>query len=186
MTALSLHGLHAADHLASPREPGGFGLHAPARGLFADFHFQEPHIIDGWMRAIDAGRHMRQTHDAAVLVVDREDVVGAILRDDLSEAQLMRRVANGERRDEIRVCDLMTHRHELRALSIEALKEATVGDVIEALRNHGKRFCLIVDPTTHEIRGLIAASIVARRLSVTVDLGCASTFADVFAAIHPS
>jgi hypothetical protein len=33
-------------------------------------------------------------------------------------------------------------------------------------------------------RGLIAATLVARRLCVTVDLGRASTFADVFSAIH--
>jgi len=185
MTTLAFHGLHAADRLTTPRDTVPFGLRSPARTLFVDFRLQEPHVIDHWMRATDARRHLQHTHDSAVLVLDREEtVVGALLREDLAEERILRRVAEGEVRDEIRVADLMTPRREIRALSLHDLKDATVGDVVESLRHHGKRFCLIVDPETHEIRGLIAATLVARRLCVTVDLGRASTFADVFSAIH--
>lgn len=185
MNSLALLGLHAADHLTAPREPARFGLRSPALALIGDYRFHEPHVLDSWMRATDASRHLRHTHDAAALVLDRGDaVVGAIMREDLAEERIMRRVALGERRDDIRVADLMTPRHEIRALSVYDLKEASVVDVIEALRNHGKRFCLIVDPQSHEIRGLIAASLVARRLGLPLDVGWASTFADVFVAIH--
>ena len=185
MTTLSLHDLQTVDHLTCLRDAARVGLRSPARTLFSDFRDNEPHLIDGWMRATDASRHMHHSHDHAAMVVDRlGSVVGVILRDDLREERLMRRIANGERREEIRVHDLMTHRREIRALAADDLEHATVADVLQSLRDDGKRFCLVVDHDVHEIRGLISATEVARRLLGSVDLARPATFVEAFALIH--
>jgi CBS domain containing-hemolysin-like protein len=185
MTDLYLRGLDAADHLGVPHHGGPVGLGSPARRIFIDYRAHEPRVIDSWMRATDARRHMLQTHEPALLVVDADGVVvGAVLADDLGEDRLIRHIAAGARRDEIRVFELMTPRHAIRAIAHDDFEHATVRDVLVALRSHGERFCLIVDHRNHEIRGLVAARIVAQRLSVGAELDSASTFVDVFRAIH--
>ena len=137
------------------------------------------------MHAIDARRQMRQTHDEVAMVVDRGGhMTGTILLDDLSEERLMRRVSRGERREEIRVFDLMTHRHYIRALCIDELDHATVADVIETLRSHGERICMVVDREAHEIRGLIAANEMPRRVRATIDLSWTPTFAVIYPTDH--
>jgi CBS domain containing-hemolysin-like protein len=185
MIELSLRSLDVTDHLNLPHHDAAVGLGSPARKILIDYRSQEPRVIDSWMRATDARRHMLQTHESAMLVVNAEgSVLGAVLADDLAEDRLIRRIAAGERRDEIRVLDLMTPRHEIRVIAFSDLENATVRDVLVALRNHGRRFCLIVDDATHEIRGLVAANVVARRLAVRIDLDAAATFADVCQVIR--
>ncbi len=185
MTALQLHNVDTADHLVSPAEFSDVGLRSSALTLFTDFRRHEPLVIDGWMTATAAQQYMRQSNAKLRLVVDHGgEFIGTITLAELSEERLLKRVAAGERRNEIQVMDLMTHRHELRALDYDDLRRARVGDVIDTLRYHGERHCLVVAFRTHRIRGLIAASDVARRLHTNLDMPAAPTFADVFRVIH--
>jgi len=187
MTALRLHEVEMADHLVSPEEFADVGPYSPALSLFTDFRRHEPLVIEGAMCATDAASFMRQSHTRLRLVVDRQgEFIGTISLENLSEANLLRRVAGGETRGNIQVMDLMKHRHELRALSYDDLARALVRDVIDTLRTSGEQHCLVVDSEAHCIRGLIAASDVARRLRMDIRIGVAPTFAQIFQAVHPT
>ncbi len=182
---LPLHAMTHADHLVHPEEYSDVRLDSPALALFTDFRRHDPLVIDGWTRAVDAERAMRESHTRLRLVVDHQgEFLGTITLDDLSERQVIRKVADGERREDILVTDLMTPRRALGALSFEDLQRASVRHVIETLNSHGERHCLVVDFAHHAIRGLIAASDVARRLHMSLHLDPAPTFATIFAVVH--
>lgn len=182
---LPLHAMTSADHLVSPEEYADVGLDSPALSLFTDFRRHEPFVIDGWTSAVEAERFMRQSHTRLRLVVDHQgEFIGTVTLDDLSERRLIQRVAAGESRYDIRVMDLMTHRHQLRAMAYRDLTQARVRDVIDTLSQRGERHCLVLDVHDHAIRGLIAASDVARRLHMDLRLDPAPTFARIFAVLN--
>lgn len=185
MTIMNLRNVETVDHLVWPGEFWDVGLRSSALTLFTDFRRHEPLVLDGWMRAVDAARFMAQSHAKLRLVVDHGgEFIGTITRDDLSEQRLLKQVAAGQNREDIQVLDLMTHRHELRAMAYRDISRATVADVLETLRSNGERHCLVVNQRAHEIRGLIAASDVARRLHRHLDFQVAPTFAEIYRAIH--
>lgn len=185
MTDLKLHGLARADHLVTPIEQGTVKLGSPALGIVTDFRCHEPVAFSGSMRAADASRLMALTRARLRLVVDeRGEFLGVVTDRDLCESRLMMRVAAGEHRDQILVRDLMCHRRDLSAFEYEELAEASVRDVLDALHDSGCRHCLVVDSGTHSIRGLIAASDIARRLRMEVEFDSRPTFSAIFAALH--
>ncbi|MBX3706112.1 MAG: CBS domain-containing protein [Pseudomonadales bacterium] len=185
MTILKLHGLDRADHLVTPIEQGTVKPGSPALSIVTDFRLHEPIAFSGSMRAADALRLMAQTHARLRLVVDeRGEFLGVVTDRDLCESRLLKRVAAGERRDQILVRDLMCHRRDLDAFEYRELADASVRDVLDALHDSGCRHCLVVESDTHSIRGLIAASDVARRLRMGVEFDSRPTFCEIFAALH--
>ena len=171
MSKLTLHPVDQAEHLVYPGDFHDLGLNSSALTLFTDFKRHDPLVVEAWMTAADAAEEFRQTHTHLRLVVDRRgEFVGTITRTDLSETNLLKRIAAGEPRREVRVMDLMRHRHQLRALSYRDLQQATVGDVVETLKSSGAQHCLVVDFDSHSIRGLIAASDVAKKLHIDIDM----------------
>lgn len=185
MTVLALHPVETTDHLVSPNEYFDVDLHSPALSVFTDFRKHEPVVVDGMMRAVDAALALRQSLPRLRLVVDRSgEFIGTVTQRELSEPNLLRRVAAGTSREDLLVMDVMKHRHEHRALWYDDLAHATVRDLIDTLRSNGESHCLVVEGDTHSIRGLIAASDVERRLHVTRPTDPAPTFAEIFAAVH--
>lgn len=185
MTVLALHTVETADHLVSPEEFSDINLQSPALSVFTDFRKHEPVVIDGMMRAIDAATVLRQSLPRLRLVVDKAgEFIGTVTRHELSEPNLLRRVAAGSSRHDILVMDVMKHRHELRALWYDDLLHATVRDLIDTLHGNGESHCLVVEGNTHSIRGLIAASDMERRLHVNLMTDRPPTFSEIFAAVH--
>jgi CBS domain containing-hemolysin-like protein len=180
-----MHEVGASDHLVSPCEFSDVGLRSCALDAFTDFRRHEPYVIEGSTRAVDAALFLRQSHASLRLVVDRDnEFIGLITSKELSDANLLIRVAAGEERKEIRVVDLMKPRHELRALSYGDLQHATVKDLIETLQSNGQQHCLVINEATHNIRGFIAASDVEKRLHMNLHVGETPSFAEIFEALH--
>ena len=185
MTVLALHTVETSDHLVSPKEFFDVDLHSPALSVFTDFRKYEPVVVDGMMRAVDAALALRQSLPRLRLVVDKSgEFIGTVTQRELSEANLLRRVAAGTARQDILVMDVMKHRHELRALWYDDLHHASVKDLIDTLNGNGESHCLVVEGETHNIRGLIAASDVERRLHVNLPTDRPPTFSEIFAALH--
>lgn len=185
MKTLKLHKIDRVDHLISPEEFSDLGLHSPALSLITDFKRHEPFVVDGWMPAVDAERYMRQSHGRLRLVIDQAgEFIGTITLDDLAEGELLKKVAQGENRQEIQVTDLMKPRHEISALIYDDIRKATVADIIDTLRCSGERHCLVVDDKHHWIRGLIAASDIALRLHIEFDFNSPPSFADILAVVQ--
>jgi len=185
MTVLALHAVEAIDHLVSPTDYADVNLHSPALNVFTDFHKHEPLAFEGMMRAVDAALDLRQSRPRLRLVVDRAgEFIGTVTYRELSEINLLRRVANGMAREDLLVMDVMKHRHEHRALWYDDLSHASVKDLVDTLQDSGESHCLVVEGETHNIRGLIAASDVERRLHINLRTDRAPTFAEIFAALH--
>ena len=184
MKTLSLHDVDSSDSLVWPEDFAEIDLHAPALTLLTDFHRHEPLVVNGDMHASEAERLLRQSHVGMKLVgSSRGEFIGTVSRDALSEANRIKRIAAGFEPADLRVRDMMTPRHQIQAIDLDALGSACVGDIVETLRFHGQRHCLVVDPAQHHICGLIAASDIARRLHVNLDVDGPPTFAQIHDAV---
>jgi len=185
MKILELHPLDAVDHLVWPDDHIELTLESPARSVFTDFHRSEPLVINADMAASEAARLLGQSHTGMHLVLDGHgDFVGLVGRAELSERNRILRVAGGESLDALTVRDQMIPRHRIRAMDLEALEDARVADVVETLRFHGDRHCLVVRQSDHHICGIIAASDIARRLHMRIDVDGPPTFAQIYSALR--
>lgn len=187
MKTLELHPLDAVDQLVWPDDHADLTLESSARAVFTDFHDSEPLVVNSDMLAAEASRLLGQSHAGMYLVLDGHGTfVGLVGRAQLSERNRLLRVAGGESLDTLTVRDQMIPRHQIRAIDLEALDGATVADVVETLRFHGDRHCLVVRQEDHHICGLIAASDIARRLHMRIEVDGPPTFAEIHAAVRGS
>ena len=181
MKNLSLFNIDTTDYLIHPEDFTGTALTSPALELLSDFKYSQPTIIDAHTNAANALEIMQHEHSHLKLVINKDDeMIGLIHLDQLSDQAIMRRIANGERRSEISIMDLMTPRHKIKALAYQQLKASTIADVINTLQTSGELYCLVVDRETHQIRGVISAEEISKRLHIPVHVHKAPTFLNIF------
>lgn len=187
MQNITLFPLEKVSHLVQPEEFGGLDMDSPATEFFTDFKKHRPLTIEGDTPALDAAMLMRRSHARMKLVTDANgELIGTITIDDLSDVNLMVRVAQGERLKDVTVSEMMFPKREILAMDIQEIERATIGDVIETLQRTGQSHCLVVDKRRDHIRGLIAASEVERRLHVPIKIEKIPTFVDIFNNVrHP-
>lgn len=172
-------------HLVHPEEFHELSPMSPALEFFTDFKKHVPLTIEGSTPAEAVEALMRSAHVKLKLVVDAEgEFIGTISLDNLDEQHFMARVATGFAHNEILVKDLMRPKAEIMALSLTDLEEANINDVIKALQQKGQQHCLVVDQSNKQIRGLISASDVARRLHIPIHIERVPTFAEIFSSIR--
>ena len=107
-------------------------------------------------------------------------MLGLIHIEQLSEQALLRQVIQGNSRDEIKVRDLMRPRERIKALAYQQLQNCTIADVVNTLQSNGEAFCLVVDRDNHQIRGVIHAQELARRLHMPLAIRQQPTFLRIF------
>lgn len=172
-------------HLVHPDEFHELSPSSPALEFLTDFKKHVPLTIEGSTPAGSVKALMRKAHVKLTLVVDAEgEFIGTISHDELDEQHFMAQIALGFTHKEILVMDLMTPKHRLMALSLAELEDATIGDVIKALQQNGQQHCLVVDHSNTQIRGLLCASDIARRLQIPIHIERVPSFADIFSSIR--
>lgn len=185
MRQIQLFPVSSVAHLVRPDEFHELSPLSSALEFFTDFKKHVPLIIDGSTLAESVENLMRRDHVKLKLVVDSDgEFIGTISLDDLDEQHFMARVALGFAHKEILVKDLMRPKAEIMALSLTDLESATINDVIKTLQQKGQQHCLVVDQSTTQIRGLISASDVARRLRIPIRIEKVPTFVDIFSSIR--
>lgn len=185
MKTLNLFAIDQIDHLEKPDEMEPLSYDSPALKIFTDFRDNQPFVIDANSPAIHAERLMMEAHVRLKLVVNQQDeFLGVVSLADISNENIVKYVADGVSREDVRVSDLMHSKAELKAFSYREIEQATVADVMEALQLNGLQHCLIVDTDKHVIRGLISASDIARKLKIRLSLNVQPTFAKIFDAIN--
>jgi CBS domain containing-hemolysin-like protein len=186
MKQLNMLSLSPTEHLVHPEEFHELQLDSPALSIFTDFKKHQPMEIDADTPATQAEYLMRKAHVRLKLVVDRkEELIGMISLRDLDEQNFMLQQRKGFARESIQVRHLMLPRERIKALAYRDLLSATVGDVVGVLKQNGQQHCLVIDPQLHQIRGLISASDIARRLHIALEVEQAPTFIDIFEACRP-
>ncbi|MCP5330678.1 MAG: CBS domain-containing protein [Pseudomonadales bacterium] len=185
MRHINLFTVNGVAHLVHPDEFHELTPMSPAMEFFTDFKKHLPLTIEGSAPAENVEHLMRKAHVKMKLVVDQDnEFIGTISLEDLDEQHFMARIAKGNPRQEIQVADLMRPKAQIMALSLPELEEASISDVIRALQLKGQQHCLVVDPSGTQIRGLISASDVARRLRIPIQIERVPTFVDIFSSIR--
>jgi DeoR family transcriptional regulator, catabolite repression regulator len=185
MQTISLLSVSNIAHLVQPEEFHELSIESPALEIFTDFKNHIPLTIEGSVPAVDVESLMRKAHVKMKLVVDTSnEFIGTISLEDLDEQHFMMKIAAGYARQDIQVSDLMTPKERILALSLVDLERATIGDVIKSLQKQGKQHCLVVDRSGSQIRGLISASDVARRLHIPIRIERIPSFVDIFSSVR--
>jgi CBS domain containing-hemolysin-like protein len=185
MQTISLFSVSNIAHLVQPEEFHELSIESPALEIFTDFKKHIPLTIEGSVPAVDVENLMRKAHVKMKLVVDTSnEFIGTISLEDLDEQHFMMKIAAGYARQDIQVSDLMTPKERILALSLDDLERATIGDVIKALQKQGQQHCLVVDRSGSQIRGLISASDVARRLHIPIRIERIPSFVDIFSSVR--
>jgi len=185
MQTISLFSVSDIAHLVQPEEFHELNTNSSALEIFTDFKKHIPLVIEGSVPAVDVEMLMRKAHVKMKLVVDRSnEFIGSISLDDLDDQHFMMRIAAGYARHEILTADLMTPKERILAMSLDDIERSSIGDVIRSLQKQGQQHCLVVDRSGRQIRGLISASDVARRLHIPIRIERVPSFVDIFSSVR--
>ena len=181
MHALHLYKTESIDTLAWPVVENTITLNSPAMAVFTDFKQHLPNVLDARTPAAKVEAIMRQSHVRMMLVVNSENrFVGIVTSHDVGEQQIIQRMTELKvKRDELTVYDFMRPKTSLLSFDFSELVRASVGDVIETLKDYGQHHCLVMDRDSHEVRGVISVSDIARELKLPLDIQGRPTFAEL-------
>lgn len=181
MHKLHFYRLESIDELAQPEQSKTYTLESPATDFFTDFKRIQPYVVGENLPAIEAKELMRESHVRMQIVVDKQHrFVGVIDAENLIDRMIVREVSNGTQRHQVTVGQLMIPKKNLQAIDIVDIERAKIRDVIFALKDKGEQHCLVLDRQSHEIRGVISASDLSRKLHLPIDIQKTSNFYSVF------
>lgn len=175
----------ATSDLAWPQSDGEITVKSPALEVFTDFTITKPLVIDANTSAIDAEKLMQKAHVRLKVVVDDDKrFLGIISLQDLNSQVMMIKISEGERREELSVVDFMQPRKKLIGLDFSSLSQASIRQVIEALKDSAQQHCIVVDNDQKRLRGIISASDVVRKLRLPLDILNDSSFSEIYKAVR--
>lgn len=181
MRHFELYEADQVDQLVRPENFQEISGDSPATVVFTDFKVFEPLVIDASSSAVDAETMMRRSHVRLKLVIDEHgSFVGVIALEDLSSSEIIKKVANGYNREELQVADMMRKRQDLKVFDYSDLEVMSVNDVLVVLKQFGHQHCLVVEREKHQIRGVISASDIARKLKMDISIQQPPKFAELY------
>ncbi|MDE2196004.1 MAG: CBS domain-containing protein [Gammaproteobacteria bacterium] len=160
----------------------------PAIDVMTDLTRTLAATVNPDLPVINAEERMRNSGVRLLFVVNTAgDLLGLITLTDIKGERPVRfQRERGVSHDEVLVCDIMTPRDRLEALSMEHVATSRVGDIIETLKRTGRQHALVITRTAKgpAIRGIFSATRIGRQLGVRLDTsGIAWTFAELEAAL---
>lgn len=181
MHALNLYRTETIDTLAWPVVENTITLDSPAMAVFTDFKQHLPHVLDARTPATKVEAIMRQSHVRMMLVVNSDNrFIGIVTSHDVGEQQLLQRLTELKvSREELTVNDFVRPKTSLLSFDFTELARSSVGDVVETLKDYGQHHCLVMDRASHEVRGVISVSDIARELRLPLDIQGRPTFAEL-------
>jgi len=187
MKNLHLVSLDSHAHLVHPEEFNEISLNSSVRNIFTDFKKHQPLVIDEDTPACDALFLMQKAHVHLQLVVDKNnELVGTISDNELNEQQFLIEQKKGSDRYQLTVGDLMLERKNIKGLNYRLLDLISIADLVESLKKEGMQHCLVTDPENKQIRGIISARDISRRLHIPVDIESRQTFVNIFEVVNDS
>jgi CBS domain containing-hemolysin-like protein len=187
MKNIHLVSLDSNAHLVQPEEFNDISLTSSVRTIFTDFKKYQPLVIEVDTLACDALFLMHKSHVHLQLVVDHNnEFIGTISQSELNEQQFLIQQKKGINRYQLTVGDLMVDRENIKGLHYRLLDIISIADLIESLKKEGMQHCLVTDPENKQIRGVISARDISRRLHIPVDIQSPQTFVNIFEAVNDS
>lgn len=163
------------NNLIWPATTEDINIYSSALSVFTDFTTAGPRVIEPSTRADELVQLMKKEHVRMKIVVNNDNhFIGVISLDDLSEDVFIKQIANGFKRSELMVADLMRAKEELLALSYTSLKNSDIESLLFSQRHNLLQHLLVIDEDTKAIRGLISSNDVVRQLRLDVDVAFSS------------
>ncbi|MEK6747885.1 MAG: CBS domain-containing protein [Pseudomonadota bacterium] len=162
----------------------------PASLVMTDFNITQPFTIAPSATIAQANDKMIACGVRLLFVIDAPSkLVGLITATDiLGERPLLYISEHGGTRDGILVGDIMTAREKIQTLTMDDVNHASVGDIVETMKQFGRQHILVIeryaDDTRMTVRGMFSTTQIARQLGETIEaLPRAATFAEMELAI---
>ncbi len=152
-----------------------FDLDSPARLVVTDFLYHKPLVLNPDVGVDEAIAAMRRSHVRSVLIANGEFRGIVTVADLESRKVLSLATSSGQSRSDLAISDLMIPKAKLKGVPIGVIETATIGSLLQTLKNEGQQHMLVVDPENQRIRGIISASDIARRLHVSVEINHRAT-----------
>ncbi|GIU17186.1 hypothetical protein TUM4261_36510 [Shewanella sp. c952] len=186
MRNLQLFSTASIDHLLWSSQEENAYLDSPALDVFTDFDVARPIVVDASTSALETGEIMEKTHANMRLVVDKNDkFLGVITLHELSELNMLLTAKKlNHTIEELLVTDVMVNREDLQAFDYEQITTAKVSDIVRILKENSLHHMLVIDHQQHHIRGLIAASDLAKKLSMPIEIHQRPSFSQIFSSAH--
>lgn len=163
------------NNLIWPATTEDINIYSSALSVFTDFTTAGPRVIESSTRADELVQLMKKEHVRMKIVVDADNhFIGVISLDDLSEDVFIKQVANGFKRSELMVADLMRAKEGLLALSYTSLKNSDIESLLFSQRHNLLQHLLVIDEDSKAIRGVISSNDVVRQLRLDVDVAFSS------------
>jgi CBS domain containing-hemolysin-like protein len=187
---LETHSLSGETALDRPRQDlaESVGLNAPATKVVTDLSKVAAMTINPCASMDNASERMIAANVRLLFVTDQYyNVMGLVTsRDITGERAVQYMQEHGGKREDIMVRDIMTPRHRIEVLSMEEIKHARVGDVIETLNRLGRQHALVMTPgvgdSIDRISGIISTTQVSKQTGVAINvIGLPTTIADLAA-----
>jgi CBS domain containing-hemolysin-like protein len=159
------------NNLIWPATTEDINIYSSALSVFTDFTTAGPRVIESSTRADELVQLMKKEHVRMKIVVDTDNhFIGVISLDDLSEDVFIKQIANGFKRSELMVADLMRAKEGLLALSYTSLRNSDIESLLFSQRHNLLQHLLVIDEDTKAIRGVISSYDVVRQLRVDVEV----------------
>lgn len=186
MRNLELFSTATIDHLLWSSAPSIPNLDSSALEIFTDFDVSRPIIVDASTSAVETAKIMEKTHAYMRLVVDKHDkFLGIITQQELSHHNLLLTAKKLTLTiDELLVTEVMVPREDLQAFDYHQIATAKVSDIVRLLQENSLHHMLVIDQDLHHIRGLIAASDLARKLNQPIEIHKRPSFSQIFNHAH--
>jgi CBS domain-containing protein len=159
---------------------------ASALTVMTDFQNKQAFRIEPTQSIHDANSKMIMCGVRLLFVTDSQNTLSGLITasDILGEKPLKYMSEHGGRRDEILVKDVMTPVSHLEGVTITALADATVDDVVTMMRDSGRQHMLVVEEGGKSVRGIFSTTQIARQLGEPIELPLrATTFAELGQAL---
>jgi CBS domain containing-hemolysin-like protein len=154
--------------------------------VFTDFKIQRPLVIEPSTRAHLLEELMLKAHVRLKLVVeDGCRFMGVVALEDLKTPDFLTRIAAVYNREDLLVADVMRPKNTLKTLAFADIEQATVGELIDFLRDYTNQHCLVIEAGSNHVRGLISVSDIARQLKIKIRVHDSPSFAELYLEARP-
>lgn len=185
MTSLNFTKLEDVQGLVFPGVNTDITEESPAVDVVTDFRKTKPLVIDVNTNANEAESMMLKAHVKLKIVVDEEmKFLGMVSLDDISDQQILKKVNEGNKREDLKVSDFMQPKSKLKAFDWKELEHARVKDIVNALKDSGQQHFPILDNQSHKVCGLISSSDILRKLMLPMDITRDSSFYSIYQKLY--